>query len=77
LNPTAISGNCGRLKCCLNFEFEFYKECSREVPRVGATVRCPDGEGSVVERQILAKRVKVRLDDGRVFAYDARKVREK
>jgi cell fate regulator YaaT (PSP1 superfamily) len=69
LNPQAISGMCGRLKCCLRYEFDQYKEADKHLPRDGACVKCPGGEGRVCGKNILAERVKVRLEDERIVEY--------
>ncbi|MGE5632146.1 MAG: stage 0 sporulation family protein [Caulobacteraceae bacterium] len=62
LNPTKISGICGRLMCCLKYEHETY-ECARKyMPKVGALVDTPEGRGEVVESNILLEMVKVRLE---------------
>jgi len=69
LNPGAINGMCGRLKCCLRYEYPGYKEFDKRLPRDGAHVRCPEGEGSVIDKDVLAQRVKIRLDDDRVLEH--------
>lgn len=74
LNPASMSGMCGRLKCCLRYEYEQYRELSRNMPRDGAYVECPHGCGRVFARNILAQRVKVRLDDDRIAEYGADEV---
>lgn len=61
LSPTKISGLCGRLMCCLNFENEYYEEVRRLLPRPGAEVICPDGNGIVAESNPLTQKVKVKL----------------
>jgi cell fate regulator YaaT (PSP1 superfamily) len=66
LNPSAISGMCGRLKCCLGYEYEQYRTMDRQVPREGCTVECASGKGRVCARDILRQRVKVVLSDERV-----------
>ena len=66
LNPGAISGMCGRLKCCLRYEYEHYREMSHTCPPDGARVRCPEGCGRVFARNVLGQKVKVRLDDNGV-----------
>ena len=71
LNPNSISGMCGRLKCCLRYEFATYRECDKQVPRDGATVTTPSGTGTVVGRDILGQKVRVRFDDNRVHEYAA------
>ena len=76
LNPSAIGGCCGRLKCCLNYEFDHYKEVGRGLPRPGAAVECPDGTGTVIEVRILSQRIRVKLDTEGVHEYSANDVRE-
>lgn len=66
LNPSAISGTCGRLKCCLKHEYDGYKQAGDKFPKDGARVTCGDGCGCVWDKDILGGRVKIRLDDGRI-----------
>ena len=74
LNPGTIGGVCGRLKCCLKFEFECYRRQAERLPRDGARVECPEGKGWVADKNILGQRVKVRIDDGRILDFDAAQV---
>ena len=62
LNPTKISGICGRLMCCLKYEQETYEELLKVTPRQGALVETPDGKGTVEYVEILKGRVKVRIE---------------
>ncbi|MCX7923784.1 MAG: stage 0 sporulation family protein [Clostridia bacterium] len=64
LNPTKISGTCGRLMCCLKYEQEAYEEILRRVPKVGAIVETPEGQGMVMEISLLKEILKVKLDKG-------------
>lgn len=66
LNPTKISGLCGRLMCCLKYEHETYEELLKIMPQVGAIVVTPVGKGTVIDSYTLLERVKVkvRLSDG-------------
>src|SRR5690606_13883787 len=64
LNPGKISGACGRLKCCLRFEADTYHEISQRMPKVGARVATPHGEGKVVELHVLKEQVTVAIDEG-------------
>jgi cell fate regulator YaaT (PSP1 superfamily) len=66
LNPATMSGVCGRLKCCLRYEYDAYRQMARGMPRQGATVNCAQGRGQVVGRQMLRQRLNVRLEDGRI-----------
>lgn len=74
LNPTTIGGVCGRLKCCLRYEQEVYRDLARGLPADGDEVQIPEGRGYVVDRDIPRQRVKVRLEDNRVFEHDAASV---
>lgn len=62
LNPNKISGLCGRLMCCLNYEQAYYEKMRRDMPRVGAHVRVPQGRGVVTELNYLKELVKVRVE---------------
>jgi len=62
LNPTKISGTCGRLMCCLKYEQEAYEDLIRTTPRVGAIVSTSEGQGVVTEVSLLTGNLKVRLD---------------
>ncbi|NQT94367.1 MAG: stage 0 sporulation protein [Lentisphaerae bacterium] len=70
LNPNAISGMCGRLKCCLRYEFSQYRDLEGTLPGEGVMVRCPSGKGCVVGRDLIARKVKVRLEDDRLLQVD-------
>ncbi len=61
LNPTKISGICGRLMCCLKFENEVYNELRRGLPEQGEHVRTPEGIGVVFDTNLLESKVRVRL----------------
>ena len=64
LDPSKISGYCGRLKCCLRYEDETYTELKRHLPRKNTRVKTKDGQGKVVDTQILTQLVVVEYDDG-------------
>lgn len=66
LDPTKISGRCGRLKCCLRYEYDTYEEHRRELPGVGAIVVTRRGQGKVIGQELLAKRVMVQYEDNRL-----------
>lgn len=65
ITPSAISGVCGRLKCCLWYEYDQYEEAIKQLPIEGTRVRCSQGVGFVVSRDVLASKLKVRLADNR------------
>ena len=63
LNPTKISGTCGRLMCCLKYEQEAYEDLIRRSPKADSFVDTPEGRGTVVEVSLLRQKVKVRMED--------------
>lgn len=78
LNPTKISGTCGRLMCCLKYEQNAYDHLLRITPKSGAIVETPEGRGKVVDVNLLRGIVKVQLDkkaDAAPVAYDRRDIK--
>jgi len=68
LDPNKISGRCGRLKCCLRYEYDTYEEYQRELPKVGKYVITKQGEGKVLAQEILAQKILVSIPEkGRVL----------
>lgn len=65
LDPNKISGRCGRLKCCLRYEYDTYEEHRRELPPIGATVVTKNGQGRVISQELLARKLVVVFPDGR------------
>jgi len=63
LNPTKISGTCGRLMCCLKYEEEAYQDLLRHTPRIGAHVSTPDGKGTIIDLNLLTGNLIIRMDD--------------
>jgi cell fate regulator YaaT (PSP1 superfamily) len=70
LNPSKLAGQCGRLKCCMRYEYSTYQELRRNLPAVGADVESVRGNGKVVAQSILKQTVTIRLegDGGQVEA---------
>ena len=64
LNPTKISGQCGRLMCCLTYEFDTYKKLKKDMPKIGRSVVTPSGKGKVIRHNAICNRITVRLEDG-------------
>ena len=64
LNPTKISGVCGRLMCCLKFEQDHYESTRKRMPKTGKEVETPDGVGTVTDLNVLKETVTVRLHKG-------------
>jgi cell fate regulator YaaT (PSP1 superfamily) len=75
LDPTKISGRCGRLKCCLRYEFDYYEELQREFPPVGAIVDTPEGKAKVVGHEILGRQLQVLTEDRRRLLVPVEKAR--
>ena len=65
LDPAKISGRCGRLKCCLRYEYDTYEEYRRDLPKVGVSVMTRVGQGKVIAQEILARKVLVRYEGAR------------
>jgi cell fate regulator YaaT (PSP1 superfamily) len=65
LDPSKISGRCGRLKCCLRFEQDVYDEFQKQLPTVGTRVLTQKGQGRVLAQEVLARRLLVEFEDGR------------
>jgi cell fate regulator YaaT (PSP1 superfamily) len=64
LNPTKISGSCGRLMCCLRYEQDAYEDLVKKIPKTGAFVQTSSGYGVVLSANVLRQKVKVCLDSG-------------
>jgi len=78
LNAAKISGNCGRLMCCLKYEQEVYEDKLKRLPKVGAIVKTEDGEGVVDGLETLKEKVRVKLKDGDGYfykKYDAKEIK--
>ncbi len=65
LDPTKISGRCGRLKCCLRYEFDTYEALAAELPTVGSEILTRDGNATVLAQDILASQLVIRTEDNR------------
>ncbi len=77
LNPTKISGICGRLMCCLKYEQDHYEQTRKKMPRVGREVSTPDGNGTVVDQNVVKETVSVRIvkgDDSEIREYPLEKI---
>jgi len=71
LDPNKISGRCGRLKCCLRYEYDTYEEYQRALPKVGKMVITKQGKGKVLAQEILAKKLLVSFEENRRMLIDA------
>lgn len=73
LNPTKISGICGRLFCCLNYEHETYEGILSRMPNIGSLVETSDGRGKVVDTKVILEEVKVQFEDRKNDTIEVRK----
>ena len=64
LNPTKISGICGRLMCCLNYEQSTYEDIRKRMPKVGSIVKTSEGTGEVFSNNLVKESIKVKLKKG-------------
>ncbi len=69
LNPTKISGSCGRLMCCLKYEEDAYSHLASITPRVGSTVKTPDGVGTVTDVNLVTGNLYVKLHDSETLPF--------
>ena len=69
LNPSKISGNCGRLMCCLKYESNVYEEKLKKLPHIGAIVKTEEGEGEIDSIETLKERVRVKIKNGDDYIY--------
>jgi len=74
LNPTKISGQCGRLMCCLTFENQSYMDLKKGYPKVGRVVTTKDGKGKVTRHNPLKRKVAVQLSGGPEIEVDIDKI---
>ena len=74
LNPEKISGLCGRLMCCLGFEYDAYAELKKEMPKCGKMARTPEGRGKVIRQNALRGEVVVILENGKEATFRAAEV---
>lgn len=65
LNPAKISGACGRLICCLQYEYETYMEMKKGMPKLGKKIELPEGRGKVIRQNVLERTFIVLLEDGK------------
>ncbi len=76
LDPSQVSGRCGRLKCCLKYEHTGYEELDKNLPRNGVRIRTEHGEGVVASRQILTQLVQIRTDAGALLTVAVEDINE-
>ena len=76
LNPAKVSGNCGRLMCCLKYEQNVYEEKLEKLPNIGSIVSTPDGTGEVIGIETLNERVKIKFEQEDIITYKKYKVED-
>jgi cell fate regulator YaaT (PSP1 superfamily) len=70
LDPTKISGRCGRLKCCLRYEYDTYEELRKELPPIGSDIVTELGNARILNHEILASQVLIQTEDNRRMLID-------
>jgi cell fate regulator YaaT (PSP1 superfamily) len=65
LNPNKISGICGRLMCCLTYEYSSYQELRKSLPKVGKRLQLPEGEGKIIRYNFIRETVTLEMEDRR------------
>ena len=76
LNTSKISGNCGRLMCCLKYEQEVYEDKLKKMPNIGAIVKTPDGQGEVDGIEPLKEVVKVKIKNGEIYKFKRYEIKD-
>lgn len=74
LNPTKISGQCGRLMCCLTYEYDTYQDLKKVMPKLGKTIITPSGKGKVIRHNAICNRITVRLEEGLEIETDVEQI---
>ncbi|MBU2235087.1 MAG: stage 0 sporulation family protein [Proteobacteria bacterium] len=77
LNPEKISGLCGRLMCCLGYEYDGYVDMRRDMPKCGKMIQTPEGWGKVIRQNVLQGEVVVMLESGKESTFKAKDIPEK
>ncbi|MBR5627611.1 MAG: hypothetical protein IKW74_08355, partial [Thermoguttaceae bacterium] len=70
-----VSGRCGRLKCCLRYEYDTYNDLQSILPPVGRFVITPEGKGKVISQELFARRILVELEEGTQQMFSVEDVR--
>lgn len=65
LDPNKISGRCGRLKCCLRYEYDIYEESRKSLPRIGTDVVTANGRGRILNQELLSRQLLVQMENNR------------
>ncbi|MCA9179655.1 MAG: signal peptidase [Planctomycetales bacterium] len=74
LDPTKISGRCGRLKCCLRYEYDTYNDLRKELPPVGSEIVTNNGKAKVVGQEVLTQQLMIQMEDHRRMLIDVAEV---
>jgi cell fate regulator YaaT (PSP1 superfamily) len=75
LNPSKISGVCGRLMCCLGYEYDMYVELKKDFPKTGKRVMTPQGEAKVIKNNVLNRTVLVETGEGKEITFPVEDVK--
>ena len=76
INPSKLSGACGKLKCCLRFEWDFYHEAIKDFPAIGLPVKTKEGLGSIISNDVLNGRCTVSYEQGGIEVHDLETIKK-
>jgi cell fate regulator YaaT (PSP1 superfamily) len=76
INPSKLSGACGKLKCCLRFEWDFYHEAMKDFPSIGLPLETKEGLGTIISNDVLNGRCTVSHDQGGIEVYDLETIKK-
>jgi cell fate regulator YaaT (PSP1 superfamily) len=74
LDPSKISGRCGRLKCCLRYEFDTYEELRLQLPPIGSDILTNEGRARILNHEILSQQLLIQTEDNRRLLIEAHEV---
>jgi len=76
INPSKLSGACGKLKCCLCFEWDFYQEAAKEFPSTGVPLQMKSGMGTLISNDVLNRRCTVLFEEGGTEVFELEEIRK-
>jgi cell fate regulator YaaT (PSP1 superfamily) len=71
LDPAKISGVCGRLMCCLSYEYETYAELKKNLPKIGKRITTSQGTGKIRQVNVITQKILIEMEDGHIVEMNA------
>ncbi|MBI5416387.1 stage 0 sporulation family protein [Candidatus Poribacteria bacterium] len=75
LNPAKTSGLCGRLMCCIMYEYDFYRDAMKKFPKLGAKITTPAGQGKVIDINVFIEKIVVEFEEGKRVTYGLNEIK--